>query len=70
VIFERGGRKLVYENVKRRADEKNLSIRDLEKEAGLQNGTIGKWRVSSPTVKSLQAVARVLGCTVDDLLEE
>lgn len=60
---------MVYDNVKRRADEKDMSISALEKEAGLQNGTIGKWRVSSPTVKSLQAVAQVLGVTIDELLE-
>lgn len=59
---------MVYDNVKCRADEKGMSISALEKEAGLQNGTIGKWRASSPTVKSLQAVARVLGATVDELL--
>ncbi len=61
---------MVYDNVKRRADEKGISISALEKEAGLQNGTIGKWRVSSPTVRSLQAVARVLETTMDELLKE
>lgn len=61
---------MVYDNVKRRADEKGISISALEKEAGLQNGTIGKWRVSSPTVRSLQAVARVLETTMDELLKD
>lgn len=61
---------MIYDKVKKLADERKISIYALEKEAGLQNGAIGKWRISSPTLKSLQAVANVLGITIDDLLRE
>ena len=61
---------MIYDKVKKLADDRGISIYALEKEAGLQNGAIGKWRISSPTLKSLQSVAGVLGITIDDLLKE
>ena len=61
---------MIYDKVKKLADERKISIYALEKEAGLKNGAIGKWRISSPTLNSLQAVANVLGITIDDLLKE
>lgn len=47
-----------------------LSVNCVEKKAGLSNGIISKWNSCSPTVENVQAVAKVLGCTVDDLLRE
>lgn len=61
---------MVYDKVKKLADEQKISIYALEKKAGLQNGAIGKWRESSPTLKSLQAVADALGISVNELLKE
>ena len=59
---------MVLKCIKEKCKEKGLSICALEKEAGIGNGTIARWVKSSPTLDSLQAVARVLGCTVDELL--
>lgn len=61
---------MIYENVRRLANKKDMSICKLERNAGLQNGTIGKWRTSSPNVSSIKAVADVLGVTVDVLIRE
>lgn len=61
---------MIYENVRRSANKKDMSICKLEKKAGLPNGTIGKWRTASPNVSSIKAVADVLGVTVDDLIRE
>lgn len=61
---------MIYGNVCKLANEKGISICQLEKEAGLPNGTIGKWRTASPMVKSIKAVADVLETTVDDLIKE
>ena len=58
-----------YEKIKKLADERGISIYALEKKAGLQNGNIGKWRESSPTLKSLEAVANALGVSVGSLTE-
>lgn len=61
---------LIYNNIKTICDEKRLSIAEVEREAGLKNGTIGKWRTCSPRVENLKAVADVLKVKVDKLLKE
>ena len=61
---------MIFDNIKRITDEKNISIRTLENEAGLSNGTVGKWRTSNPTIDNLMAVAKVLGVAITDLLKE
>lgn len=60
---------MVYDKIKKLADEKGISIYALEKKAGLPNGSIGKWRESSPTLKSLEAVANALEVSVGSLTE-
>lgn len=60
---------LIYNNIKRISEKKGMSIRAVEKLAALGNGVIGGWKSSSPTVASLQAVARVLEVSVDELLK-
>jgi transcriptional regulator with XRE-family HTH domain len=59
---------VIYDNISRICKEKGISIAKLEKDSGLGNATIRGWKTSSPTVEKLQSVARVLGCTVDELL--
>ena len=66
---QKGG-ELIYEKIKKLADEKGISIYALEKEAGLKNGAISKWKVSSPILKNLQAVATVLGVSVNELIDK
>lgn len=56
--------KVVYQNVKALADKKGMTIAEVERRSGLTNGTIGKWRHASPTIKSLEAVASVLGVSI------
>lgn len=61
---------MVYENVKALCDKKGISITQLEKDAGLSNGSIGKWRNCVPKADSLQAVAKVLKVKMEKLLHE
>lgn len=61
---------MVYDKVKKLADKQEISIYALERKAGLQNGAISKWKESSPTLKSLQAVAAALDVTLDELIRE
>lgn len=61
---------MVYENVKALCDKKGISITQLEKEAGLSNGSIGKWKTCIPKADSLQAVSKVLKVKMEKLLEE
>lgn len=61
---------MIYENVKKFADQQGKSIASIEKEANIGNGIIGGWRTSFPRLNKLQAVAKVLGVTVADLIGE
>ena len=61
---------MIFDNICRLCREKKISIYRLEREAGLGNATIRGWAGSSPRVENLQAVAGVLGCSVEDLLKE
>lgn len=63
---------MVYENIEKICEKKNISISALEKRAGLGNGTIGKWKSGdvSPTIDSLCAVANALGIEVTRLLKK
>lgn len=58
----------IYDKIKAMCEEKGMSVRQLEVAAGLKNGAISKWNESSPTVKSLKAVADVLKVKVDKLI--
>ena len=56
----------IYENVKKLADEKGMSIAEVERAAGIANGTIGKWRTKKPKMETVLKVADALheGITV------
>ena len=59
----------VYENVVKLSAKRKMSIRKLESEAGLTQGSISKWKTSSPLLSNAKAVADVLHVKVDKLLE-
>lgn len=65
-ILEKG----IYGNILRLCYEKSITIQQLEKEAGISNGSVSKWKKSSPNIFSLKAVADVLNVKVDKLLKE
>lgn len=59
--------------IKKLAAEKALSIAELERAANLRPGTIANWgapRNCMPAADKLYRVAKVLGTTVEDLLED
>ena len=60
---------MIYNNIKALCDKKGISIKDLEREAGLGSGTIYKWQKVSPSIENLQAVAGKLGVKVTKLIE-
>jgi transcriptional regulator with XRE-family HTH domain len=53
-------------------EEKEWSANELMRRAGLSKGTIRAWRHSDclPSLAALYAVARVLGCSIHDLIPE
>lgn len=61
---------LIYERVIKLIDQQRLTKSKVEAGAGLGNGTIESWKNGNPTIRSLKAVADILGCTVEDLVKE
>lgn len=56
---------MVYENVMHYARLKGIPIYKLEKEAGIAQNSIAKWKNHSPSVASVIAVAKVLGVSMN-----
>lgn len=61
---------MIFDNIKKLCAENGISISQLEKDAGLGNGTISGWKESMPRIDNLYAVAKVLKVKVDKLLTE
>lgn len=59
----------IYNNILKCAKTQERPISQIEKEAGLQNGAISKWKKCSPTLKNILAVAEVLGVDIKELVE-
>lgn len=62
---------VIQEQLKLRMESKSLSPASLEKKAGLKRGVIGnilRGSSKSPTSDTLVAIANILGCSIDDLL--
>ena len=60
----------IVEKIKERAAVKGLAIRRLEIAAKLSNGAIARWNEKPPSIDKVFRVAKVLGCTVDELIAE
>lgn len=61
---------MLFDKIKALADERGVSIYRLEKGAELSKGSISKWNKNIPSAERIQKVAKLLGVTVDSLLEE
>ncbi len=51
--------------------EKNMSLRQLEKITGLAKSTLNNYEneVNSPTADALEIIAEALGCRITDLMD-
>lgn len=58
----------MYETINKEAEKRGMSVRQLERNAGLGNGTIDKWKESSPKLDTLEKVAEALGLSVTTLI--
>lgn len=61
---------MILKSVKKMCEKKGITTYKLEKECGFSNGCICKWEKSIPSVDKIAKVAAVLGCTIDELLNE
>ena len=59
----------LYNNVKKIADRKGFSIREVERMAKIGNGSIRRWETQSPSVNNLMKVAKALGVDPERLLK-
>lgn len=57
----------IYDNVAEIAKKKGIPLYKLEKEAGLAQGAISKWKTTNPRVDSLLSVAQVLSVSIGRL---
>lgn len=61
---------MLYDKIKKIAKENNISIYRIERDLDLSNGSIRKWNSSIPLSKTLNKVAKYLGVSISDLMEE
>lgn len=61
---------MIYDKIKKIADEKGISIRKIESETGITLGSIYHWNEIKPSVDKVLKVAKYLNITVEKLLEE
>ena len=69
-VKEGGANLTLFENVLELCSKKNISIARLEKEVGLGNATVRGWTKSTPSIRTLKAVADYFGVPVEALLAE
>lgn len=60
---------MIYDKIKELCKEKGMSVNAVEKKAGLSKGAISKWNNSTPSVKNLNSVAKILKVKIDKLLD-
>lgn len=58
----------LFENVKKLARNKNLSLRELAQRANMGESSIYNWKTHDPSADKLQKVANILGVSVTKLL--
>lgn len=60
---------MMYRNIKKICDSKNISISQLERELGFSRGSLCKWDENKPSVTKAQKVANYLDVPIEQLLE-
>ena len=61
---------MICKRVAELCKQRGVSIAKLERDVGLANGTISKWKKSSPTVDSIKKVAYYLGVSIDSIVSD
>lgn len=59
----------LVEKIRKLANQQNMSLPQLEIELGLGNGTISRWRTSSPNTDKLRKIADHFKVSIDYLLD-
>ena len=59
--------KSITEIVKRLCEQNGITVKDLEKQIGLSNGSISKWSSSSPKIENAEKVANYFSVPIEYL---
>lgn len=59
---------MLYQRIYELCNEKGTNISKLERDCGLANATIRRWKKASPSVENLAKVADCLEVSIDSLL--
>lgn len=60
----------VYENIQNIAKEHGLTIKEIAIKAGIGENSIYRWQKSTPSITSLNKIARALHVDVEDLTSD
>ena len=61
---------MLLDVIKARCEEKGITIAELERNAKIGNGVIGRWDKMNPRLSTLFAVASALEIPAEELLKE
>lgn len=63
---------MIYDYIASYCSKKKITVTELERDAGLGKGSIGKWKdgVSQPSLPKLQALSRTMGIALTTLVKE
>lgn len=61
---------MIYTRIRELTNERNVSIRQVERDCNFANGTLSKWNKSIPSVENLKKVSNYFDVTIDELLED
>ena len=59
---------ITFDRIKKLCNDKDISIRQLERDAKLPYGTVGNWKDSMPNAEAIMKIATALNTTTDYLL--
>ena len=59
----------IYHKIKALAKAQGITIKAIEEELGVAENSIRRWNTVMPAADKLSKVAKILGTTVEDLLE-
>ena len=61
---------MVYNQIYERCRKRGIGIYELERMANIGGHTIYRWKTVMPAADKLKRVADVLGCTMEELLDD
>lgn len=59
---------MLYDNIKKKCEEKKITILQLEQALGFPRSYVCKWNTNEPGIRKVQKVANYLGVSIEELL--